>query len=123
MVSVMGVVESLVETITNMNRIVKMAKFQCDVEVKRKNSNNESEHIKIKSNDLVPGDVVVIPNNCLMPCDFVLLTGSCIVNESMLTGESVPVIKCCLMPINEIYDPNNFDTSKKFTLYSGTHVI
>jgi hypothetical protein len=28
-----------------------------------------------------------------------------------------------LMPINEIYDPDNFDTSKKYTLYSGTHVI
>ena len=47
-----------------------------------------------------------------MPCDFVLLTGSCIVNESMLTGESVPVIKSSLMPINEIYDPDNFDSSK-----------
>ena len=72
---------------------------------------------------MVPGDIAVIPNNCLMPCDFVLLTGSCIVNESMLTGESVPVIKSSLMPINEIYDPDNFDTSKKYTLYSGTHVI
>lgn len=58
-----------------------------------------------------------------MSCDFVLLTGSCIVNESMLTGESVPVIKSCLMPTQEIYDPDNFDTSKKFTLFSGTHVI
>jgi cation-transporting ATPase 13A2 len=45
---------------------------------------------------MVPGDVVVVPENCMMPCDLVLLTGSAIVNESMLTGESVPVIKNCL---------------------------
>lgn len=43
--------------------------------------------------ELVPGDIVEIPENCLMPCDFILLNGQCIMNEAMLTGESIPVIK------------------------------
>jgi cation-transporting P-type ATPase 13A2 len=58
-----------------------------------------------------------------MPCDMVLLSGSCIVNESMLTGESVPVIKNALLPNNFVYDPQNFDSIKKYTLFSGTKII
>lgn len=74
---------------------------------------------EISSSELVPGDVIVVPDNSLMPCDMVLLTGSCIVNESMLTGESVPVIKNSVSPVNYVYDPS-IDSAKKHTLYSGT---
>jgi len=51
---------------------------------------------EIDSDELVPGDVIVVPNNSNMPCDAILLSGTCILNESMLTGESVPVIKNAL---------------------------
>ena len=61
----------------------------------RANQQRMSE--EIKSTELVPGDVIEIPaNGCLMACDAVLVTGTCIVNESMLTGESVPVTKAAL---------------------------
>ena len=36
---------------------------------------------------LVAGDIIEVPRHgCIMQCDAVLLTGNCIVNESMLTG-------------------------------------
>jgi P-type E1-E2 ATPase len=51
----------------------------------------------IRSSDLVPGDVVVVPSNggggVPVTCDAVLLSGSALVDEAMLTGESVPVTK------------------------------
>jgi magnesium-transporting ATPase (P-type) len=58
-----------------------------------------------------------------MACDAVLLNGVCVVNESMLTGESVPVIKSPLAHPenpNELYD---VEVHKRNTLFNGTKVV
>jgi len=47
----------------------------------------------MNSLDLVPGDIIEIEDNMTMPCDAILMNGQVIVNESMLTGESIPVLK------------------------------
>ncbi|XP_030042788.1 probable cation-transporting ATPase 13A3 [Microcaecilia unicolor] len=90
----------------------------------------DHETEEIFSTDLVPGDVIVVPaNGMLMPCDAVLISGTCIVNESMLTGESVPVTKTSLhcpmqagseAPQDEIYSP---EEHRRHTLFCGTAVI
>ena len=41
----------------------------------------------------------------------------------MLTGESVPVRKIAIENDNNMYNPLDFDSAKKMTLYSGTKVI
>ncbi|XP_014244199.1 probable cation-transporting ATPase 13A3 isoform X1 [Cimex lectularius] len=76
----------------------------------------------ISSSELVPGDIISIPKQgCLMTCDAMLVTGSCIVNESVLTGESVPVTKIPPPHTDEDYDPGILHA--KHTLYCGTQII
>ncbi|KAG5847496.1 hypothetical protein ANANG_G00126670 [Anguilla anguilla] len=91
-------------------------------------ANNEIE--EALSTDLVPGDILVIPTNgIIMPCDAVLISGTCIVNESMLTGESVPVTKTNLPnPDQEKKEEEeaivySVEEHKRHTLFCGTHVI
>ena len=57
-----------------------------------------------------------------MPCDAILLTGSVIINESMLTGESIPVIKSSL-PLVDDTTTFNIQDHSRYTLFSGTKVI
>jgi P-type E1-E2 ATPase len=83
-------------------------------------SGDEKELTSLDSSHLVPGDVIEIPENCSIPCDLCLLTGSCIVNEAMLTGESIPVIKNSIPYTNDIFDPIG---DGKYILYGGTKVI
>ena len=61
------------------------------------------QHHLISSEQLVPGDVMLVPKQgCMMQCDAVLLQGNAIVNESMLTGESVPVTKTPVMARRDV---------------------
>ncbi|KAK3814383.1 MAG: hypothetical protein J3Q66DRAFT_346355 [Benniella sp.] len=89
-ISTVSVVTELIETKRTMRRMRNMSRFTCNVKVFR-----SGRWRYIGSEELVPGDVFEITDSDLavFPCDAVLLTGDCIVNESMLTGESVPVSK------------------------------
>ena len=73
-----------------------MARYTCKVELRLTNEIGESYFKEVDSSELLPGDIVIVPESRSLPCDLVLLTGSAIVNESMLTGESVPVMKSSL---------------------------
>ncbi|TPP55946.1 Cation-transporting ATPase [Fasciola gigantica] len=80
---------------------------------------------QIDSTDLVPGDILEIPRNgCVMQCDALLLSGNCIVNESTLTGESVPVTKTPLPQRGDTKDEMfNLRAAARHVLFGGTSVI
>lgn len=70
------------------------------------------------------GDLIILQSGTSsfnMECDAVLISGSCTVDESMLTGESVPISKTALFE-----DPNilfSIANNKRNTLFCGTQVL
>ncbi len=51
----------------------------------------DGEWVKLPASELVPGDAIRLPLGALVPADARLVSGTVMVDQSMLTGESVPV--------------------------------
>ncbi|XP_067873491.1 cation-transporting ATPase 13A2 isoform X2 [Heterodontus francisci] len=116
-ISMISIGISLYQTHKQSVTLRDMVKHMVNVRVRR----DTGEEEMVNSQDLVPGDCIVIPEDGIqVPCDAALLTGECMVNESMLTGESVPVMKTPL-PDQDV----NYSTEehKRHTLFCGTQVL
>ncbi|CCE78473.1 Piso0_001096 [Millerozyma farinosa CBS 7064] len=121
LISLLSIVNSLVETKSTLKRLKEMSVFSCEVRVWRNDF-----WTQINSCDLVPGDVFEVdPTLTVLPCDALLVNGECIVNESMLTGESVPVSKISASPETLQCLLDDFTTPKlaKSYLYNGTKLL
>lgn len=107
-ISFASIITTLIETKSTVERMREMSRFSCPVTALR-----NGKWVTLDSTELVPGDVydVAEPGLLLFPADSVLLSGDAIVNESMLTGESVPVSK---IPVS--------DASMKSLLAPGSEI-
>jgi len=54
----------------------------------------------LDSENIVPGDIIVITNQMRLPCDAILIAGEVLVDEAVLTGESIPVPKSAVIDRN-----------------------
>ena len=99
------------------------------------NTNINNSNIKVKKvRDLQIGDYIVPYNNKItfnlnnkntntnkIPADLILIKGSLIVDESLLTGEGIPVIKSSLDLMEE--DSLLESCKRKCVVYSGTNLL
>ncbi|KAI0666684.1 Ca-transporting ATPase [Trametes maxima] len=123
LISAISIVTTLVETKQTITRMREMSKFICKVRVYR-----DSAWIVCDSSDLVTGDIVdlIDPPLATLPADMFMLSGDAIVNESMLTGESVPVSKIPIKGDDLAKWKTSTDVAgdmAKSFLYAGTRVV
>jgi cation-transporting P-type ATPase 13A2 len=107
-----AITAELYDQIQNMRRLREMAHFEEEVTVRRIDHENVCLLHQINSDDLVPGDIMIVTEGLTMPCDAILLEGECVVNEAMLTGESLPSIKAEL-PRSDIHKMERFSIENK----------
>ena len=111
----LSVISELYDEVRSLKRLKEMAHYETDVYVKRVGSEGISISTQVNSNRIVPGDIILVPEGKRMPCDAILLEGECVVNEAMLTGESLPAIKTAL--------PKSDDTKvEDFSIENGKQV-
>ncbi|XBW38619.1 hypothetical protein QEN19_004208 [Hanseniaspora menglaensis] len=121
-ISVFSVAQTVYETRQSSLKLQKLAFSETNVRVYR-----NGFWLTVLSEDIVPGDILDIsdPNLSKIPCDCLLLNGQVLVNESMLSGESVPVNKnsCSTDYLLESFFSNTLPKESKYKLYNGTDII
>lgn len=126
LISLVSILVTLYETKSNMRKLRRFSTFSCTMKVWRFGA-----WLTLDSVDLVPGDVFEVTPGIIthFPADAVLLNGDCIVNESMLTGESLPVSKSPISDSElhaldfEKEDPASISSMSRYFLFSGTKIV
>ncbi|SCW01761.1 LAFE_0E06678g1_1 [Lachancea fermentati] len=126
LISIFSILDTLIETKKTSRRLSEISHSHSEVRVYR-----DGFWVQLASSELVPGDIYEVSDPSLhsFPCDSILLSGDCIVNESMLTGESVPVSKlpATIGTIQQLLDDfQNTQISShlaKSFLFNGTKII
>nr|CCC91813.1 unnamed protein product [Trypanosoma congolense IL3000] len=104
------------QRIRNMKTLRKMA----EVPVRKLTVIRGGMEVEIKTNELLPMDLIVIDSNAPCPADAILIRGTCVVNEAMLTGESTPQLK---EAVEDADIPLEMKRHTRHLLFSGTQLL
>ena len=77
----------------------------------------EGRVITVDNSDLVIGDLIYVSKGSV-PCDLGIVSGDCVVDESSLTGESVPVVKTAWDGEGRL----DLERNKRNVLFGGSRI-
>merc|ERR1719242_1661190 len=120
--SVISVTVSVWETRRQNRNLRDKMKSESKVRVVRSSRDGVAEEVELSSKELVPGDQILLPatGGYIVECDSVLVSGSAVANESMLTGESIPVTKVSIPDETVKF---SYDQQRQYILFQGTEIV
>lgn len=65
--TLVSLIAELIDIKRNIRNLKKMVKYECEVTVLRRDQDNNMVERLVYSNDLVPGDIIKVPENAKMP--------------------------------------------------------
>ena len=109
--------------LSNEKRLRSLVKLEQNVQVIR-----DGRIVQVNSKDLVIGDAVVFNESdedarSTIVCDMVVVNGECVIDESTLTGESVPVVKPALPFRTDAGLMYSINSHKTHTLFGGSSIL
>lgn len=110
-----GVTKSLLIIRTNKLKIQELARTEVEVKIQRQGVWSE-----VRSGEVLPGDVLLIDEG-VVSCDVLVVEGCAVVNESMLTGEPMPVQR--FQVDSTLQGDLDTEKHKKHCILAGTKVI
>lgn len=92
----------------------------------RKDNEGISKKSIIKSNELIPGDLIELTNNMIVPADVILIYGSCVVKDDFQPDQNTTITKIAIDPKNEgsldQIDENHILNFGNIVLYTVNHI-
>ena len=110
------------EYIRNRDNLRRISEVKDYIKVVRRSTEGEYEEM-IDIKKLTVGDIVHIDTNKKFACDMLLIQGSCLVNESMLTGEAIPITKTSYEFDKKGFKATNILSSGTFSVHNKTSAV
>lgn len=120
LITIQSLISTVQEVKGNSKKLKEISKMNQPVTILR-----NSQWVQGLSEDLVPGDRFSLdPSLKQIPCDAILIKGDILVDESMLTGETTPVIKgAAESHLLATKSASQLFKNSKFGLFAGTRLV
>ncbi|ORZ30686.1 hypothetical protein BCR44DRAFT_1444158 [Catenaria anguillulae PL171] len=125
LITVASSIDTLRQTKQNLKRLRNIGENAGFCNVQR-----AGQWLRLPFEEIVPGDLIQLSTaeSHLVPCDALLLSGDVIVDESILSGESMPINKSSSIPPSalcqvDLAEPQLPPQIAKSFVYSGTRLI